>query len=178
MRIYNTLGTFLWQVKACGVMLVGVGVKLAMYAPTAAADEHFAHPQRLEISIACGVCFCVQLFHCIAVKNLHHYSCKSLRAHPVHVLVVLSRVALLLGNIVGLSQLELVPWKFISLQAGLAVLQCILLHLQEHQFKITSGKAHPMAKLPKALKTLRHSIDDLKYERESARYRPSEDVDA
>merc|ERR1719197_1724994 len=48
MRLYNTVNNFLWQTKACGVMLVGVGVKLAIYAPLSPPDYHstvFSHQQ-------------------------------------------------------------------------------------------------------------------------------------
>ena len=44
-RLYNVLGVFLWQTKAMAVMLVGVGVKLALYNPMAPADAFYAKDQ-------------------------------------------------------------------------------------------------------------------------------------
>jgi len=162
MRLYNCLGTFLWQIKTCGVMLGGVGVKLAIYNPLSDPTYLNAEAQRVEIAAATAVCFAAQLFHCVYVKNWHNYSLAGLAAHPLHCAVVLSRVGLMVGNTVGLTQLQLEPWKFVSAQAGLAITQCVLLHLQEHGAKITSDKIHPMAALPAALKSVRHAVNERK----------------
>ena len=156
-RMYNSLGTFLWQTKACGVMLVGVGVKLAIYNPTQDPRHYNAAAQRLEIAIAASLCFSVQLFHTVFVKTRHHYSCAALGAHPAHCAVVLARLGLLVGNVLGVARVAVEPWIFVTIQACLAVVQCVLLHVQEHSCKITSKRRHPMATMPHALRTLRHS---------------------
>merc|ERR1711871_149787 len=56
MHLYNVLTTFLWETKAFAVMLVGVGVKLALYNPKASPEAHFAQAQRLELGLSLAVC--------------------------------------------------------------------------------------------------------------------------
>jgi hypothetical protein len=97
MRLYNVLNAILWQAKSLAVMLVGVGVKLAMYNPMASPNAHFALAQRLELCIPLAVCFAIQLFHSLFVKTKHHYSWKRLAEQPMHVLVVLARISIIVG---------------------------------------------------------------------------------
>ena len=158
-RMYNSLNTFLWQTKACSVMLVGVGVKLAIYNATQDPDYHNGAAQRLEISIAASLCFSVQLFHCVFVKTRHHYSREALYEHPGHCVVVLVRLCLLVANVFGFARIAVRPWSYVTIQACLAVVQCVLLHMQEHSCKISSKQTHPMAAMPHALRTLRHSYN-------------------
>lgn len=91
MHLYNLFNCFLWEVMALSVMLVGVGVKLAIYSPLASPTAHFAFEQRLAIGMPVGICFGVQLFHTLMVKTRHHYSWRALRDHPIHVCVVTCR---------------------------------------------------------------------------------------
>lgn len=44
-KMFNVLGVFIWQTKAMSVMLVGVGVKLSMYDPTANPNSYFGLQQ-------------------------------------------------------------------------------------------------------------------------------------
>ena len=153
MRLYNLFNALLWQAKALAIMLVGVAVKLAIYKPDASPDEHFAAEQRLELAVPSAIVFFIQLLHCIAVKNRHHYSCGVLLDQPQHVCVLLGRVGVLIA-MVALSVLRVQPLAFLWLQAGLAVVQCALSHVQDFKYPISSPNAHPMRIMPQALHAL------------------------
>jgi hypothetical protein len=74
--------------------------------------------------------------------------------HPVHTLIIVVRITLLTTGVV----LYLVPIKpaiFLVIQAGLSILQCILLYMQEYRYKITTDRQHPLTGMPKALHSLR-----------------------
>ena len=68
-RMFNVLGGFLWQTKAVCVMLVGVAVKLAMYAPMAPADKFFALSQ-VGLHSCIAVVLGKRVRHCIALLAL------------------------------------------------------------------------------------------------------------
>ena len=92
-RLFNVLGSLLWQTKAMCVMLVGVAVKIAMYAPMAPADAFFASEQRLELALPVALTFFTQFFHAVYIRNRHAYSSlANLAAQPMHVGVVALRL--------------------------------------------------------------------------------------
>ena len=153
MRLYNVFNGFLWQLKAMSIMLVGVGVKLALYKPEAAADEYFSLEQRINLALPLVLCFSVQLTHSIFVKNRHHYTCTNARRFPVHMSVVSGRVLLLMIS-AGLAAVELTPVVFLCIQALLSLMQCVLLHVQDFKAIIKSPIPHPMAAMPDALQSL------------------------
>ena len=153
MRLYNTLNTFLWELKAVAIMLVGVGVKLAIYDPTASAHARFALEQRLELGVPAAVVFFVQIFHAVMIKNRHHYSRDALLEQWVHTCVVLSRLVLLAAA-VALCFVPMRPLGFLWAQAALAMLQCVLSHLQDFKVPIKSPHSHPMSAMPQALSAL------------------------
>ena len=153
MRLYNVLNAVLWELKALSIMLVGVGVKLAMYDPMASPTAHYALAQRLEICIPLAVCFGIQLFHSIFVKTRHHYSWEPLLQQPMHGIVVLARVALIFG-LPFLALIEIEPILLVSLLAGVSILQCALLQAHDFRFSIRSNRPHPMRELPNALLAL------------------------
>ena len=46
------------------------------------------------------------------------------------------------------------PLAFLCTQAGIALAQCALMHLQDCKYPIKSFRAHPMTLMPQALHTL------------------------
>ena len=52
MRLYNVLNSFLWEVKAISVMLVGVGVKLAIHV----MRNRVYLEKRISVMVACHLC--------------------------------------------------------------------------------------------------------------------------
>ena len=154
MRLYNVLNTLLWEFKALTVMLTGVGVKLAMYKPRASPTAHFARAQRLELGIPIAGVFAIQLFHTIFVKNRHHYSLRTMREHPVHVLVVTSRIVLIAAYPLVGAFFELEPWSLLLVYAAMCVAQVTLLQIHDFKANIHSNNQHPMREMPNALQSL------------------------
>ena len=127
--------------------------RLAIYDPTASADAHFAFKFRLGTGVPLGVCFAVQLTHTIFIKTRHHYSLHALLTQPFHLLVLLMRVALIIGcGAISVTPLE--PHLVLLCLAGLAIGQCALLQLHDFKFQIRSQNSHPMTQLPNALLAL------------------------
>ena len=153
MRLYNVVNTLLWQVKALAIMLVGVGVKLAIYSPRASPVAHYAAPQRLEVSLSLTLVFLIQILHLVFIKTRHHYSLAALAAHPLHVVILASRLVALVAS-AALSAARLEPLVFLWLQAAFASLQCALSHAQDSRGAIHSANSHPMTALPGALHAL------------------------
>jgi hypothetical protein len=155
MSLYNVLTTFLWQMKSLSIMLVGVGIKLAMFAPMASPHAHWAASQRFELGIPLAVCFSVQFFRSIFVANFHHYSLSTISLHPVHCLILVVRVALLVASaLIGLQPIA--PIYVMLELAFISVAQCVLMQLQDFRFPIRSMAYHPMAQMPNALLALQH----------------------
>lgn len=153
MRMYNVLNTYLWEFKALTVMMTGVGVKLAIYKPTASPHEHFALAQRLQLSIAIAGVFFIQLFHTIFVKNRHHYSLRTMGQHPTHVFVVTLRICLICAcPAVAIYKLQ--PYQLILVLAAMSVAQCALLQIQDFKFNIHSTYQHPMREMANALQSM------------------------
>ena len=153
MRLYNTLNTLLWEVKALSIMLVGVGVKLAIHDPMASPTAHFAVAQRLELGLPLAACFGVQLFHTLTVKTRHHYSLSALREQPAHVLVVAMRIVLLIASVL-VCWLPLSPLPMMCVQAAISSAQCVLIFAHDFRFQIKGHRQHPMRELPNALLAL------------------------
>ena len=153
-RAFNVVSTVLFMANAFAVLLVGVGIKLAINDPTARVDAHFALGQRLELGVPCMVIFSVQLINAL-MRNSHHYkSFAALCAHPAHLAVLFLRVCFLVAKlVVCLAPLQ--PVVLLSVEAGLAVVQCALLHIQEYRLPIDSSMQHVNARLPDALHTIR-----------------------
>jgi hypothetical protein len=153
MHLYNVLTSFMWQTKALSVMLVGVGVKLAIYNPTASARAHFATAQRIQMGVPLALVFGVQLCRTVFVSQRHHYSCETIREHPIHVCVVLTRLALLLATgLIALQPLE--PLPMMAELSVLSLAQCVFMQLHDAKFPIRSTQGHPMRELPNALLAL------------------------
>ena len=155
MKLYNLLNSLLWEGMALSVMLVGIGVKLAIYAPMASPSAHYAFEQRVEIGVPLGVCFFLQIFHSVLVKHRHHYSARGLIEQPAHLLVLLVRLLLLTGCPL-VCLLPLPPLYVTLVLAALSVAQCAMLQLHEFKYNIRSARPHPMHKLPNALLALQH----------------------
>jgi hypothetical protein len=152
-RAFNVLTTFLWQAKAMAVMLVGTGVKIAMSNPFSKAVGGPALQLRYLIGLSVAVTFGVQYANSF-LRSRHHYTASVLPKHPKHALVLAARLASL-GAGVAVCQLPLQPLYLLCAQAGLAVLQCALLHAQEHRFPISSSNKPSGADLPTGLHALR-----------------------
>jgi hypothetical protein len=121
-RVSNVISNILFTANAMAVMVVGVGVKLALYDPTAPTNAHFALQQRLGLGVPVAVVFAVQLINS-SLRNRHHYACsKALTAHPEHMCVLAARL-LLLGVKVGVCFLPLRPVLFVALQAFCALVR-------------------------------------------------------
>ena len=124
-RYHNVLSTFMWQVKAMAVMLVGTGVKIAMHNPHAPQGDTLALQQRLLLGVSAAVTFGVQMLSAV-LRNRHHYTLSILRRHPKHVACLAARLAALGANI-GVCLLQFPPVVFLWCCSGLAVVQCALL---------------------------------------------------
>jgi hypothetical protein len=153
MALYNVFNTFMWQTNALCIMLVGVGVKLAIYNPTASPTAHFAAAQRLEMGLPLSLVFFIQLFRTIFISNWHHYSWSALKEQPTHTFVVLGRIALMVAMILVVLQ-PIGPLPVMVELALLAIGQCALMQLQDFKFPIKSLHEHPMRALPNALLAL------------------------
>jgi len=153
MRLYNLFNNLLWQAKALAIMLVGVGVKLAIYKPNASATAHYAFQQRLLLSLSATGVFFIQLFHALFIKTRHHYSWATLCNQPLHTALVAVRIILLAAS-GSLCTAQLPPMIFLWVQTGTALLQCALSHLLDFKFAVTSGNQHPMRMMPQALHAL------------------------
>ena len=142
---YNAFNALLWQVNATSILMVGVGMKLAVHDPLGTSFEDGSSQQRFALGVPITCTFAIQLFYRCVMKNGHHYSRAQLAAHPGHMLVVACRVALLGCSFISCA-LPLRPVDFVLLQAGMAVLQATLLHVQKHKFPISSDREHPLEK--------------------------------
>ena len=63
--VRSALTDTLWQLKTICVMLVGVGIKLAIYNPSASASAFFSQHQRLLLGGALAACFFTQMAHTV-----------------------------------------------------------------------------------------------------------------
>lgn len=153
-RVNNVISTFIWQVKAVGVMLVGVGVKLAIYDPMADPDSHFALEQRLGLGVAVALTFGIQFFNAVCMRNWHHYSLAGLCKHRLHAAILLCRLLLVTARI-GVCYLRIVPYVLVAVQAGLGVIEASMLHMQEYRYPIKSNRKPYTADMPAALNSLR-----------------------
>ena len=157
MRLYNMLNTLLWDVKALSIMLVGVGVKLAIYAPMASPTAHFALTQRLELGLPLMCCFAVQLIHTLFVKTRHLYSWHAVGEQPMHFVVVGCRWLLILS--LGLASfIPVAPLPFLSILAAISIAQVLMLQAHDFRWALsnTQMRPHPMAELPNALLALQN----------------------
>jgi hypothetical protein len=153
--LQNEVGNFLWQTRAMTVMLVGVSVKLAIYNPEAETDAYFSLQQRLGLGVPMTISFAINLFESVFFQNRHHYFAASqIFKYPWHFVCLASRVGVM-GTTIGICFSPLTPAVQLWVQASLAVVQCALLHVQDHKCAIDSHKMHPAAALPQALHALR-----------------------
>ena len=71
-----------------------------------------------------------------------------------HLAVIVARLLLLVGMMLT-TFAPLKPCWYLTLIAALSVLQCMLLHAQEHRWKIKSNQPHPLQNIDLALQALR-----------------------
>ena len=72
-KAWNGLQQILWLIMAMAIMLVGVGVKLAIYRPDAAPDAHYALASRMLVGVPMAVTFGIQLFYTMVIKNRERF---------------------------------------------------------------------------------------------------------
>ena len=145
----------LWEAKALAIMLVGIGVKLAIYDPMASPHAHFALAQRLALGLPIASCFGVNLFHHVCVKTWHLYSWHALVSQPSHTLVVSARIGLLIAcGVVCIAPLAPLPFAFTL--AAFSMGQCALMQLHNGRVAILGTRPHPMREMPNALLALQH----------------------
>jgi hypothetical protein len=152
--VHDALVTFLWQMNAVATMLVGVGIKLAIYNP----QEDGAHPleQRLQLNVAVVFVFGIQLFHAAFLMDRDFLTLSSLREHPLPMAVFSARF-LLLGAGLGLSWLDLSPAENMWGQTACAVAQWVLIHVHASaRTKITHQDVNIYFFMPSAFTTLRN----------------------
>ena len=152
--VHDALVTFLWQINAVATMLVGVGIKLAIYNP----EENGAHPleQRLQLNVAIVFVFGVQLFHAAFIMDRDFLTLSSLRQHPLPIAVFTARF-LLLGVGLGLSWFDLSPAGNMWGQTASAVAQVVLIHVYASaRTKITHERVNVYFFMPSAFTTLRN----------------------
>lgn len=153
-RAFNVVTTIFFMTNALSVLLVGVGIKLAINDPTAAVGAHFSQEQRLALGVPCMVVFSIQLVN-TTLKNLHHYkNLVTILSHSAHLIIIFTRIVLLMAKVL-VCFAPLQPVVLLCVEAVLGVLQCALLHMQEHRFSISSTRTHPNARLPDALHAIK-----------------------
>ena len=158
--VHDALVTFLWQMNAVATMLVGVGIKLAIYNP----QEDGAHPleQRLQLNVAIVFVFGVQLFHAAFIMDRDFLTLSSLRQHPLPMAVFTARF-LLLGVGLSLSWLDLSPAENMWGQTASAVAQWVLIHVHASaRTKITHRDVNIYFFVPSAFTTLRNQAKRLR----------------
>ena len=154
--VHDALVTFLWQMNAVATMLVGVGIKLAIYKPTAAGDAFFSLEQRLQLNIAVVFVFGIQLLHASFIMDRDFLTASSLRKHPLP-LVVFGARFLLLGVGLSSSWLELTPVANMWVQTAFAVAQWVLIHVHAvTRTKIAHRDVNIYFFMPLAFTTLRN----------------------
>ena len=152
--VHDALVTFLWQMNAVATMLVGVGIKLAIYNP----QEDGAHPLegRLLLNVAVVFVFGIQLCHAAFLMDREFLTLSSLREHPLPMAVFTARF-LLLGVGLGLSWLDLSPAENMWGQVASAVAQWVLIHVHASaRTSITHQDVNIYFFMPSAFTTLRN----------------------
>jgi hypothetical protein len=141
----------MWQVLAVSVMLEGVGIKLALYEPTASPDAHFAFSQRLLLSLPLFCAYGSVLAQSIFSKNYHHYDreFRWVRHHKGHAVIMLLRV-FLLGVTFAIAWAKLQPNVYMLVLAALTFLSTVLQHSHDLKYGIHSDQKarrqpHPLA---------------------------------
>ena len=130
--------SILFPFKAVSVLLVGVGVKLALYDPHVDPTDRTAVEQRWQLSTATLACFALEQLQHPLHRGFRHYFHAAL-THP-------ARLAVLGGRLLGFAAigasaaLPLTPEEFVWLQAALGGVQCVLIFLQERMMFAVMGK--------------------------------------
>lgn len=143
------------------MLLVGVSIKLVLHDPTA-VDQHFSDAQRLQLGVACTACFGMQMImgrlhtglKCAATWNRicsewsqqrrrhvgrYYYRLSTLLENPSRTFLLLCRLALNIAmTLVALPSLP--PYVLLCVEAALALLQCVLIYVQEHM--LSSADVH------------------------------------
>lgn len=155
-KVWTGVQQTMWQIMAVAIMLVGVGVKLTIYAPVADAHAHFARPLRLMVGVSIAVIFALQLLYATVIRRRQHYRhpLKLIVTQPQHCAVVLAQILALLAQILT-PLLPLVPLLMVTVHTAIGLVQCILLHYHEYRFKVTGPEVHPLTGVPYALESLR-----------------------
>lgn len=153
---HDAMVSFLWQMNAVATMLVGVGIKLALYNP----EKDGAHPleQRLQVNVGIVFVFGIQLFHATFVMDHELFSLDSLRQNPLPIAIFTARF-LLLGAGFGLSWLDLSPAENMWGQTASVVAQWVLIHAHAAvRAKITHEEVNVYLFVPSAFTTLRNKV--------------------
>ena len=124
---------FLFGVKGFAVLCVGIGYKIALYDPS---GEHVGSCQPLapqqQLAFSMAACFGLQpLMHPLHVGFKRYYSPRCLWRRPRRTATIALRLLVIAA--MGLSVLvapKMELWAFAVLQAGLAVVACVLLQVQ------------------------------------------------
>lgn len=111
--------TLLYMLKACAVLLTGIGVKLAIYNPFSSPDEP---SQRKQFAVSIAVCFGLQLvMRPLHSGNLFKFNYNLFQA-PKRALVVFLRICTV-GGMLALIAAPLRPALHVVAQALLALLE-------------------------------------------------------
>jgi len=154
---------FLWQANAMAVMLVGIGIKLAIYNPKATDDAFFSFEQRLEFNLSVSIVFFIQLFHTVAVYDVGSYDYESLSKHGTPLCIALVRVLLLVGGFC-VSWADMSPMTNSCVQVPFALAQTGLMILYDKNRQrivalgIDHGETSVYNFMPMALTILRHKV--------------------
>jgi len=155
-RVTNLLTELLWEVLALAVMSEGVGIKLALYSPTASPEEHFGLGLRLTISLPIIIVYLCVIVNSQLLKNGHHYDLRFrwVSKNKAHAFVLGLRLGLL-GAMFGFSWLRMRPSSYVALMSGMTLLSTLLLNAQEVKYQIRSENKHPLANISEVLNGMR-----------------------
>ena len=131
-KVWTAVEMTIWQTMAIAVMLVGVGVKLAIYDPLADARAHFALQFRFVVGAALTVVFMLQLLFSMLIRRRQFYRhpWRLMRTQPAHCLLVGLQVTALVSQTL-IALIPMVPAATVAAQALVGLIQCILLHVRD-----------------------------------------------
>jgi len=98
--------------------------------------------------------FLIQALHA-AILDWHNYTDpKWLREDRVHLLLIVLRLLLTAAHIVPCFS-EIPPYIFLPLQAGLCLVQLLLLHMMYKVWPVSSYRDDPLIQMPQLLNAMR-----------------------
>ena len=107
----------LFNVKALTVWLVGIGIKIALFDPIASVDAFFAHDQRLQLGLACALCYGTTLVMAPLHTSLKEFYFGT-KLTPLFKLVEVLNISAMLGA----TWLRVEPYEYIMIQMVLGVI--------------------------------------------------------